>query len=70
MWMIRNLQTGKTIEIVRDAAHDHPGWVLDQVGAANEGQVQDLLDQLNSDDYVGRGEDSCGISYRPDPIEE
>ena len=65
MWTIQNHETGEVAELVRDVATEHPEWVHRQLGSESgrESELQAILDQLSSDDYLGRGRDNCGVGY-------
>lgn len=59
---IRNRKTNETITLSRDVRDTHPAWVHAQCETESEAELQQFIDQVNEDDYAGRGEDACGIS--------
>lgn len=59
---IRNRETNETIILSRDVRTTHPDWVHAQCETASEADLQEMLSQIGEDEYVGAGEDSCGIS--------
>lgn len=62
MLQIRNLGSNELIPLVRDVCHQHPAWVHQQCETDSESELQLMLDIIREQDYIGAGEDECGIS--------
>jgi hypothetical protein len=63
---ITNHKTGEVELISRDVCTEHPQWVHEQCGTADEAELQAYLDQFNVMDWYGEngehlGPDICGI---------
>ena len=48
---IRNLSTGKIENICRDVCESHKEWIHQQLGTANEIEMQRFLDCVSVDDW-------------------
>ena len=64
---IKNLETGEILNVSRDVRDSHPEWVHEQMGTSNEVELQNVLSQMNVNDWYDDdghhlGHDELGLT--------